>query len=91
MRRLAALALAVVLALTPTAAVPALREGARAPDFTATGALAGRPFRVRLSELLARGPVVLYFYPRAFTQGCTLEARAFSRRRRRSSAAPGRG
>jgi peroxiredoxin Q/BCP len=78
MRRLAALALAVALAFTPTAAVPALREGMRAPDFTATGALAGRPFRVRLSELLARGPVVLYFYPRAFTQGCTLEARAFS-------------
>ena len=78
MRRLVALSLAAALAFTPTAVVPALREGARAPDFTATGALAGRPFRVRLSALLARGPVVLYFYPRAFTQGCTLEARAFS-------------
>ena len=78
MRRLAALALAATLAFTPTAVIPALREGAQAPDFTATGALAGRPFRFRLSELLARGPVVLYFYPRAFTQGCTLEARAFS-------------
>ena len=78
MRRFAALALAAALTLSPTAALPALPEGARAPDFTATGALAGRPFRVRLSELLARGPVVLYFYPRAFTQGCTLEARAFS-------------
>lgn len=78
MRRLAALALAAAIASIPTAAVPALPEGARAPEFTATGALAGRPFRVRLSELRARGPVVLYFYPRAFTQGCTLEARAFS-------------
>jgi peroxiredoxin len=78
MRRLAAFALAAAVALTPTAAVPALREGTIAPDFTATGALAGRAFQVRLSELLRRGPVVLYFYPRAFTQGCTLEARAFS-------------
>jgi peroxiredoxin len=78
MRRLAAFALAAALVLTPTAAVPALREGARAPDFTATGALAGRPFRVRLADMLRRGPVVLYFYPQAFTQGCTLEARAFS-------------
>lgn len=78
MRRLAALALAAALAFTPTAAVPALREGTRAPDFTADGALAGQPFRMRLSALLRRGPVVLYFYPQAFTQGCTLEARAFS-------------
>ena len=78
MRRLAAFVLAAALAFAPTAAVPALREGARAPDFTATGALGGRPFQVRLSELLRRGPVVLYFYPKAFTKGCTLEARAFS-------------
>jgi peroxiredoxin len=78
MRRLAAFALAAALAAIPIAAPAALREGARAPDFTATGALAGRPFSVRLSELLRHGPVVLYFYPQAFTQGCTLEAHAFS-------------
>lgn len=78
MRRFAAFALATLFAFAPVAAPAALREGARAPDFTATGALAGRPFSVRLSALLRRGPVVLYFYPQAFTQGCTLEAHAFS-------------
>ena len=73
-----ALVLAVALAWLPSAALPALRNGVAAPDFTTTGALAGRPFRMRLGALLANGPVVLYFYPRAFTEGCTLEARAFS-------------
>lgn len=77
MRFLAPLA-ALSLAVLSTAAVPALPEGARAPDFTTTGALAGRPFRLHLREQLRHGPVVLYFYPRAFTEGCTLEARAFS-------------
>ena len=78
MMRLSALVLAAALAFAPTAANPALPTGARAPDFVASGALAGRPFSVRLSAMLRGGPVVLYFYPRAFTQGCTLEARAFS-------------
>jgi len=76
--RLLAFAIAFSLALLPSAAIPALPEGARAPDFTATGALAGRPFRVNLRQQLRHGPVVLYFYPRAFTEGCTLEAQAFS-------------
>jgi len=70
--------LGLSLALTPTAAVPALPTGARAPDFTTSGALAGRPFRLRLREQLRHGPVVLYFYPQAFTGGCTMEAHAFS-------------
>lgn len=70
--------LALALALLPSAALPALPVGAAAPDFTATGALAGRPFRMHLRQQLRRGPVVLYFYPRAFTEGCTLEAHAFS-------------
>lgn len=56
----------------------ALPVGTKAPDFTTTGALAGKPFRLNLKELLRHGPVVLYFFPKAFTQGCTLEARAFS-------------
>ena len=77
MRILAPL-LALGLALLPSAAIPALPVGAAAPDFTTTGALAGRPFRMQLRQQLRRGPVVLYFYPRAFTEGCTLEANAFS-------------
>ncbi|MEO6432750.1 MAG: peroxiredoxin, partial [Sphingomicrobium sp.] len=52
--------------------------GAKAPDFTTSGALAGKPFRVNLRAQLRKGPVVLYFFPKAFTKGCTLEARAFS-------------
>ena len=76
--RIPALLAALALALAPTAAVPALPTGAQAPDFTTSGALAGEPFRLHLREQLRHGPVVLYFFPRAFTQGCTLEARAFS-------------
>ncbi len=76
--RLFAPILAISLALLPAAAVPALPTGARAPDFTTSGALAGRPFRLRLREQLRHGPVVLYFYPQAFTGGCTMEAHAFS-------------
>jgi peroxiredoxin len=75
MRRL----LAALLALTLGApAVAALPVGAKAPDFTTGGALAGKAFRLSLKEQLRHGPLVLYFYPKAFTEGCTLEAKAFS-------------
>ena len=76
--RLLAPALALSLALLPAAAHPALPEGAIAPNFSTSGALAGRPFQFNLRHALRRGPVVLYFYPRSFTEGCTLEAHAFS-------------
>ena len=76
--RIPALFAAVALALMPTAAIPALPQGAQAPDFTTSGALAGQPFRLHLREQLRHGPVVLYFFPLAFTQVCTLEARAFT-------------
>ncbi|MCW3797799.1 peroxiredoxin [Sphingomonas sp. BN140010] len=75
MRRLA---LILAFALVPAGAYAALPVGAKAPDFRTTGALAGRPFTVHLAEQLRHGPVVLYFYPKAFTSGCTLEAKAFS-------------
>lgn len=55
-----------------------LPVGTKAPTFTTTGALAGKAFKFDLGSALKRGPVVLYFYPKAFTKGCTLEARAFS-------------
>ena len=65
---------------SPSCPPPRIRRcrPATAPDFITTGALAGRPFRLNLARALRNGPVVLYFYPRAFTEGCTLEARAFS-------------
>lgn len=56
----------------------ALPVGARAPDFSTTGALAGKPFKLHLKDQLRHGPLVLYFYPKAFTEGCTLEAKAFA-------------
>ncbi len=66
-------------AVTPAAA--ALPVGAKAPNFVTTGAMAGKPFQLNLKRELRKGPVVLYFYPKAFTKGCTLEARAFSEAR----------
>ena len=76
--RLLAPALALTLALLPAAAHPALPTGQAAPDFSTSGALAGRPFQFSLRRALRNGPVVLYFYPRSFTEGCTLEAKAFA-------------
>ena len=68
----------LMLLVTASPVVAALPQGAKAPDFSTTGAIAGKPFRLQLKEQLRKGPVVLYFFPKAFTQGCTLEARAFS-------------
>ena len=68
-------------ALVASLAVPAAAElapGARAPDFTAQGAIAGKPFSVNLKAALKKGPVVLYFFPAAFTKGCNAEAHAFA-------------
>jgi peroxiredoxin len=76
-RPLAALA-AAALALVPFAAHADLATGTMAPDFATTGALAGKEMPVSLKALLAKGAVVLYFYPKAFTQGCTMEAHAFA-------------
>ena len=76
--RILAPALALALAAIPAAAPAALKEGSKAPDFSTSGALAGKPFKLHLKEQLRHGPVVLYFFPKAFTQGCTLETRAFS-------------
>lgn len=72
---------AVVLAacaLALTAAQAALKPGDNAPAFAANAALGGKTFRFQLSEALAKGPVVLYFFPKAFTQGCTVEAHLFA-------------
>lgn len=69
--------MAAVLALAAPSQ-GALPAGAVAPDFAARGALDGKIFSFRLSRLLEKGPVVLYFYPKAFTSGCTAEAHAFS-------------
>jgi peroxiredoxin len=73
----AVLTLFSAVAIT-TAASAELSQGSKAPAFTTRAALAGKEFGFSLNAALAKGPVVLYFYPKAFTQGCTLEANAFA-------------
>ena len=73
---LAPLALVAFAASAPAHA--ALKIGAAAPDFTAQASLAGKPFAFKLSDALKKGPVVLYFFPSAFTSGCTIEAHMFA-------------
>lgn len=55
-----------------------LKTGQVAPSFTAPAALAGKPYTFSLTQSLARGPVVVYFYPKAFTSGCSIEASLFA-------------
>ncbi|MFT8309103.1 peroxiredoxin [Acetobacter malorum] len=74
---LAGSALLATGAMTPVAHA-ALANGTTAPDFTLDGALGGKPIKFSLKEELKKGPVVLYFFPAAFTSGCTLEAHAFA-------------
>ena len=63
---------------TRSANAEPLAIGAQAPDFATTGALAGKEFEFSLAEKLQNGPVVLYFFPKAFTEGCTIEANMFA-------------
>lgn len=71
----------------PGSARAQLAVGAQAPAFATQGALDGKPIRFELQQALRRGPVVLYFFPKAFTQGCTLETRAFAEMHDRFAAA----
>lgn len=77
MKRLISLsALAMLAAATPVFA--ALPVGAQAPNFETQVSLAGKPMPFSLKNALKKGPVVLYFYPAAFTKGCTIEAHDFA-------------
>lgn len=69
-------AFALLLVAAPVYA--ALQTGGHAPDFTTQATLAGKPFTFSLAQALKKGPVVLYFYPAAFTPGCTVEAHEFA-------------
>ena len=75
--------LAAVLATTAALGIAAparaaLDVGEKAPDFTTSAALAGRVYQFSLAQSLAKGPVVLYFFPAAFSVGCTAEAHEFA-------------
>ncbi|WP_148210562.1 peroxiredoxin [Beijerinckia indica] len=73
------LSLSLVVALIAASpAFASLKIGTRAPDFTVPAARAGQVFTFSLAEALQRGPVVVYFYPAAFTSGCTVEAHDFA-------------
>ena len=76
MRRLLTVGLGCCVLASPLYA--ALKPGAQAPPFTTPATLAGKPFTFSLADALKNGPVVLYFYPAAFTKGCTVEAHEFA-------------
>jgi peroxiredoxin Q/BCP len=71
-------AITVALGLVATPALAALNVGDAAPNFTAEASLGGKEFSFSLADALKKGPVVLYFYPAAFTPGCTIEAHEFA-------------
>ncbi|RTL53152.1 MAG: peroxiredoxin [Rhodocyclaceae bacterium] len=66
------------LALVAASAVAALKDGDTAPDFKAPASLAGKAFNFVLKDALKKGPVVLYFYPSAYTNGCNIQAHTFA-------------
>jgi peroxiredoxin len=76
MIRLVALSLAALTLCAPAGA--ALDIGDRAPDFTATAALGGKVYQYSLADALKKGPVVLYFFPAAYSEGCSVEAHYFA-------------
>jgi peroxiredoxin Q/BCP len=76
MKKLFALILLMLSLSTP--AYAALDVGDAAPNFTVTAALGGKVFKFTLAESLAKGPVVLYFFPAAFSVGCSIEAHEFA-------------
>src|ERR1700691_2932472 len=82
--------LVVALALSVLVSLPvlaALKVGDPAPDFSARASLAGKEFNFSLQDALKKGPVVVYFYPSAFTKGCDLEAHTFAQMKDKFDAA----
>ena len=79
-----ALALSALLSLPVLAA---LKVGDKAPGFSAHGSLAGKEFEFSLDQALKKGPVVVYFFPSAYTKGCDLEAHTFSEQKDKFDAA----
>lgn len=80
----------IATALTAAVSLPALaalKEGDSAPAFKAKASLAGKAFDYSLKDALAKGPVVVYFYPSAFTGGCNLQAHTFAENVEKFSAA----
>ncbi|MCP5411845.1 MAG: peroxiredoxin [Alphaproteobacteria bacterium] len=72
------IAIGLLAALCASPAYAALKPGDTAPDFTLPGSLGGKDFTFTLKDALKKGPVVVYFYPSAYTGGCDLEAHTFA-------------
>src|ERR1700750_1862399 len=72
------LVIGLMAALCATPAFAALKPGDMAPDFTAPGSIGGKDASFHLKDALKKGPVVVYFYPSAYTGGCDLEAHTFA-------------
>jgi peroxiredoxin len=71
----------VTMLMAGALAVPAyaaLKTGEAAPDFSTKASLAGKEFEFSLKDALKKGPVVVYFYPSAYTAGCNAQAHAFA-------------
>ena len=80
----------LVLAISVLISLPvlaALKVGDKAPDFTLRASLAGKEFTFSLQDALKKGPVVVYFYPSAYTKGCDLEAHTFAQMKDKFDAA----
>ncbi len=70
--------LLICVASLATPALAQLKPGDKAPMFKAEASLGGKQFTFSLAAALKKGPVVVYFYPKAFTSGCTIEAHDFA-------------
>jgi thioredoxin-dependent peroxiredoxin len=77
----------VVFASIGLPVLAALKVADRAPDFSTPASLAGKEFNFSLADALKRGPVVVYFYPSAYTKGCDLEAHTFAQEKEKFDAA----
>jgi len=77
----------LVAAAMAVPAFAALKQNDHAPDFSAKASLAGKEFDFSLKAALKKGPVVVYFYPSAFTGGCNIEAHTFAENKDKFDAA----
>lgn len=78
------------LAMSAALCIPAfaaLQPGSPAPEFSAPASLAGKQFHFSLASALKKGPVVVYFFPSAYTGGCDLEAHTFAQNKSKFTAA----
>ena len=77
----------LMAAVVAVPAFAALKQNDKAPDFATKASLAGKEFNFSLKDALKKGPVVVYFYPSAFTGGCNIEAHTFAENKEKFDAA----